>query len=34
MWYYAENSEQRGPVSKEDLIAKLQSGELTRDTLV
>ncbi len=34
MWYYAENSEQRGPVTKEDLIAKLQSGELTRDTLV
>ncbi|MBQ7651266.1 MAG: RDD family protein [Victivallales bacterium] len=34
MWYYAENSEQRGPVTKEALIAKLQSGELTRDTLV
>ena len=34
MWYYAENSEQRGPVTKEALIAKLQSGELTRETLV
>ena len=34
MWYYAENSEQHGPVTKEELIAKLQSGELTRDTLV
>ena len=34
MWYYAENSEQRGPVTKEDLVAKLQSGERTRDTIV
>ena len=34
MWYYAENSEQRGPVTKEDLIAKLKSGELTGETLV
>ena len=34
MWYYAENSEQRGPVTKEELVAKLHAGELTLDTLV
>lgn len=34
MWYYAVDSEQKGPVTLEELSSKIRSGELTGDTLV
>jgi len=33
-WYYLENSEQRGPVAKGDLVQLFRSGRLGPDTLV
>lgn len=34
LWYYIEKSEQRGPVSKAELIVLLKSGHLPPDALV
>ena len=34
MWYIAIAGQQQGPFGKEDLIKKLQNGELSADTLV
>src|SRR4051812_31034239 len=33
-WFYAENGEQRGPCSVDELRAALNNGRLTRETLV
>jgi hypothetical protein len=33
-WYYVSNGNDTGPVDKDDLVAKLTSGELSQDTLV
>ncbi len=32
-WYYAKNQQQLGPVSKDELLAKLESGELAATDL-
>jgi hypothetical protein len=33
-WYYAENGQQRGPVSEAELSALFQAGQITNSTLV
>jgi hypothetical protein len=34
IWFYEQQGEQRGPVTREDLLARLAAGEITPATLV